>query len=88
MGIRRSINTHMWSDDWFESLGKDEKYLWVYLLTNPQTNMLGVYELTVKRMAFDTGLTAESISKAFKGFETVNKAFLINGKYVYLVCLS
>jgi hypothetical protein len=85
MGVRRTINTHMWSDDWFESLSRDEKYLWVYLLTNPHTNMLGVYELTVKRMSFDTGLTIEAIQKAFKGFETVSKAFLISGKYVYLV---
>ena len=79
MDIRRSINTRIWSDDWFESLTPSEKLLWVYFLTNAQTNMLGIYEISLKRIQFETGLNKETIEKALKGFETVKKAFYNNG---------
>lgn len=79
MDIRRSINTRMWSDDWFESLTPSEKLLWIYLLTNTQTNMLGIYEISIKRIQFETGLNRDTIEKALKGFESIKKAFYTNG---------
>jgi len=75
MDIRRSINTKVWSDDWFETLKPVEKLIWFYLLTNPQTNMLGIYEVSVKRISFETGLKDAEISNALKAFERVKKAF-------------
>ena len=75
MDIRRSINTKVWSDDWFETLEPADKLLWIYLLTNSLTNMLGIYEISKKRISFETGLTIERISKAFEGFERVKKCF-------------
>jgi hypothetical protein len=37
--------------------------------------MLGIYEISLKRISFETGLTDERIIKALKGFETFKKAF-------------
>jgi hypothetical protein len=79
MDVRRSINTRVWSDDWFESINPSEKLLWIYLLTNAQTNMLGIYEISIKRIQFETGLNKEIIEKALKGFESVKKAIYNNG---------
>ena len=45
--------------------------------------MLGVYELSIKRMSFDTGLTKEVIRKALEGFEMVKKVKYMGG-YVVL----
>ena len=75
MDIRRSINTRIWSDDWFETLKPTEKLIWFYLLTNAQTNMLGIYEVSIKRISFETGLKSADILNAFKAFERVKKAF-------------
>lgn len=83
MDIRRSINTKLWSDEWVEKLNPTEKLLWIYLLTNPQTNMLGIYEISIKRISFDTGIKADSIINALKAFERVKKAFYFNG-YIIL----
>ena len=84
MDVKRCINVRMWSDSWFEGLPPDFKLVWVYLLTNEYTNMLGVYELSLKRIAYDTGLEKETLSKAFEGFAKDSKAFYLFDKWVVL----
>jgi len=79
----RSVNTNFWKDPWVESLKPEEKLLFLYLITNPHTNMLGVYEVSIKRMAADTGLTEERVSKCFEVFETHRKG-LFEDNYVIL----
>jgi hypothetical protein len=79
MDVRRSINTKIWSDNWVETLNPTEKLLWVYLLTNNFTNMLGIYEITSRRIQFDTGITEITIRKALEAFERVKKCFFYNG---------
>jgi len=75
MDIRRSVNTKFWSDAFIEDLEPKEKLLFLYLLTNDKTNMLGVYEISIKRISNETGLTKEEIIKAFEAFERVRKAY-------------
>ena len=84
MDVKRCINVRMWSDSWFEGLPPDFKLVWVYLLTNEYTNMLGVYELSFKRMSYDTGIEKETLSKAFEGFAKDGKAFHFFDKWVVL----
>lgn len=79
MDVKRSINTRMWSDKWFEELTPSQKLLWIYLLTNQMTNMLGVYEISFRKISFETGLTTDAITKAFEGFERDRKAFYVDG---------
>lgn len=75
----RSVNTRFWDDPFIEELNPSEKLLFLYLLTNSLTNLLGIYEITIKRITFDTGLTREAILKALKCFESVGKVFYIGG---------
>jgi hypothetical protein len=84
MDLRRSVNTKIWCDQWFESISVEEKLLWLYLLTNQYTNMVGVYEITLKRISFETSIPFGSLSKAFEGFERLNKAFFIENHIVII----
>ena len=34
----------------------------LYLLTNPYTTQLGIYELNIKKAAFETGYSAEALN--------------------------
>lgn len=79
----RSVNTRFWEDPFIEDLSPSEKLLFLYLLTNPLTNLLGVYEITVKRMSYDTGLAKENIQKALEGFQRVRKVLVIDN-YIIL----
>lgn len=78
-GKLRSIDTAIWQDKWFEDLDPESKLLFFYLLTNPQTNMLGIFELSLKRMAFDTGLKSEVVKASLQKFAQVEKVIHEDG---------
>ena len=73
MSKLRSLNTSFWSDTWIETLSPLDKLLFIYLVTNEKTNMLGIYEVSIRKMSFETGIDQEKISKGLKGFERVGK---------------
>jgi len=79
----RSVNTRFWEDPFIEGLSPIEKLLFLYLLTNPLANLIGIYEITIKRISYDTSIQKESIEKALKSFEKVNKVLRI-GNYVIM----
>lgn len=68
MSKLRSINTAIWNDVWFEELNPEQKLLFIYLITNEKTNMLGVYEISIRKISFDTAIDSERVSKALEGF--------------------
>ena len=83
MSKLRSINTHFWEDNYIIDLDPIEKLLFLYLLSNPQTNMLGIYELHLRRISFDTGIDKDMVLKIFDRFTEANKAKYVDG-YVIL----
>ena len=71
----RSVNTRFWDDSFIQDLNTEDKLLFLYLLTNPLTSLLGIYETTIKRIVFDTGLSKETVLNGLERFERVGKAF-------------
>lgn len=84
MSKLRSVSTAFWSDPFIEDLSPNEKLLFLYLITNEKTNMLGIYESSVKKISFETGLTQQEVSNALKRFETLKKVKYINN-FVVLI---
>lgn len=76
---QRIVNTKFWDDSYIAGLTPLEKLLFLYLITNPLTNISGVYELPVRRAAFDVGLSIEEVEKAFGRFEADGKMARFNG---------
>ena len=74
----RAVNTRFWDDPFVEELSASEKLLFLYLLTNPLTNLLGVYEITLRRICYDTGLQKETVMKGLERFGRVRKAFFVD----------
>ncbi|MBX7208535.1 MAG: hypothetical protein K1X78_09505 [Verrucomicrobiaceae bacterium] len=73
------MNTRFWDDTYVIRLSPSEKLLFLYLLTNPLTTPGGVYELTSRRAAMDTGLPQKEIAAAFDRFERDGKIVQQNG---------
>lgn len=84
MSKLRSVNTQFWSDPWVEDLTPSEKLLYLYFITNEKTNMLGVYELSIKKISFETGIDKKTIQNALKGFERIGKVKYTNNYIVLL----
>lgn len=75
MGTQRYIDTSFWDDAWIQKLDPSEKFLYLYLLTNPLTNVAGVSELTVKRICFDTGFNDDTVKCILKKYEQADKVY-------------
>jgi hypothetical protein len=71
----RSVNTKFWDDPFIEELTPTEKLLFLYLITNPLTNLLGVYEITIKRISYDTGISQEMVRKGLERYANGKKVF-------------
>lgn len=84
MSKLRSLSTAFWSDPFIEDLTPQQKLLFIYLITNDKTNMLGIYENSIRKMSFETGINKSEIEKALKEFESKGKVKYINN-YVVLI---
>lgn len=82
MSKLRSVSTSFWSDPFIEDLTPNEKLLFLYLISNDKTNMLGIYEVSIKKISFDTGLNKDVIEKALKEFERLSKVKYIKNHIV------
>ena len=47
----------------------DDKYFYLYLFTNPHTNLCGCYEVSIKQMAYETGLTENRVKSEIQRLE-------------------
>jgi hypothetical protein len=88
MAKSRMVKTKFWSDAYIKSLSKDERYFFIYLLTNAYTEISGLYEITTKAMAFDTDLSEGIIRGALDKFAKDGKVFYFNSQYMFIVNFS
>src|SRR3990167_1871757 len=68
MAKQRYIKDSFWTDPYIEKLSPDFKLVFLYLLANPLANISGVYEIRLKRMAFETGYDTEVVENILKKF--------------------
>jgi len=75
----RMVNTRFWDDNYIVELNSEEKLLFLYLITNSLTDICGIYEVSTKRIAYDTGIDSLSIQKILDKFQKDNKIKYVNG---------
>lgn len=57
----RLVHTSFWNDPRVvEEMTAEDKYFFLYLLTNESTTQIGIYQITKKQIAFDLGYSTES----------------------------
>jgi len=76
---QRMVDTKFWDDSYIVGLKPMEKLVFLYLLTTPLTNISGVYELPLRRVAFDTGIPADRVEATFQKFESDGKVIFSEG---------
>jgi hypothetical protein len=64
MAKKRWVDTKFWDDNYIVELSASEKLTFIYLLTNQLTTLCGAYEISKRRIAFDTGQTVDTVSQA------------------------
>lgn len=62
MAIYRSIHLSFWEDSKiYDDFTPEDKYFYLWLLTNPKTNMVGCYEISFKKAQSELGYTRDVI---------------------------
>jgi hypothetical protein len=79
MAKARMINTRFWDDNYTSNLDPIEKLVFLYVLTNTSTNICGIYEIPLKKIANETGLDKEMVIKILKRFTDDEKVFYLDG---------
>lgn len=57
MANQRYIHDVIWTDAYFQELSPQHKLLFIYLLTNEHLEISGIYQITPKTIANETGLS-------------------------------
>jgi hypothetical protein len=84
MATQRYISTSFWDDPWIVSLEPLEQFLYLYFLTNPLTNIAGVYQISMRRMVNDTKLEEGEIRRIIEKFQEAGKAYYYKDEFVIL----
>lgn len=79
MAKERMVNTKFWDDTYIANLDPIEKLLYLYFLTNPLTNICGIYEIQLRRIAFDTGIDRDMVLKILDRFAKDKKIYYLEG---------
>lgn len=79
MTKNRVVNTKFWDDTYIADLAPLEKLIFLYLITSPLTKLTGVYELSLKRLALDTGVDLSEAKSAIQKFVEDEKVFYESG---------
>ena len=68
MAIYRQVHISFWQDEFILNLTPEEKFFYLYLMTNSKTTQCGIYELPRKIIEFETGYNAETVEKLLQRF--------------------
>ena len=69
MAKYRMVQTEFWMNPVLsEVMTPEDKYFYLYLLTNPHTTQIGVYKINKKQIAFDMGYSIDSIGSLMDRF--------------------
>lgn len=64
----RKVHTTFWDDPFIEKLSAEDRYFFLFLMTNPLCTECGIYAITIKKMAYWSGYTEDAIKAIIKRF--------------------
>ena len=74
MAIYRNVSLTFWEDiKIVDNFTPEDRYFYLYLLTNPHTNLLGCYQLSFKQMINESGYSKNKVEKLIDKMENVHK---------------
>ena len=86
---KRLIDTELWNnEDIIEYFTAEDKYFWLYLLTNPHNNICGVMKASPVLIARDMGYSKECVQNLMYRFENVHKAIFVDHETHELLILN
>ena len=74
MALYRTVCLTFWTDPKVaDDFTPEDRYFYLYLFTNPHTNLCGCYEVSIRQMSNETGYSKDTIERLLVRFSTVHK---------------
>lgn len=81
MAIYRNLQLSFWTDNKIEDeFTPEDKFFYLYLLTNPQTNLCGCYEVSYSQMTRQTGYNKDTIIRLLERFDSLHNVIKFDPK--------
>lgn len=78
MATYRQVHISFWQDGFVLGLTPEEKYFYLYLMTNSKTTQCGIYELPKRVIEMETGYNRETVDKLLDRFVKYRKVMYID----------
>lgn len=89
MALYRSIQMTFWTDTKIsDDFTPEDKYFYLYLFTNPHTNLCGCYEISIKQIANDTGYSKDTVERLIDRFVNVHNVIGYNRETKEILILN
>jgi hypothetical protein len=89
MAMYRNVMMNFWTDRKVaDDFTPEDRYFYLYLFTNPHTNLCGCYEISFKQVVAETGYSRDSIENLLKRFENVHDVIRYSTKTGEILILN
>lgn len=73
MAIYRTVQMSFWTDTKIvDDFTPEDKYFYLYLFTNPHTNLCGSYEISKNQISIELGYTKEVVERLINRFKNIH----------------
>ena len=66
MASYSKIYTTFWTDSKIDEFTAEDRYFYLYLLTNTHVSLCGCYEVSIKQIAYETGISTDKVEKSIE----------------------
>lgn len=74
MAVYRSVHISFWTDTKVsDDFSPEDKYFMLYCLTNPYTNLIGCYEISIRQISNDMGYSRDAVESLLRRFKEHHK---------------
>lgn len=89
MAIYRNVSMSFWTDSKVsDDFTAHDRYVYLYLFTNPHSNLCGCYEDSYKQMAYETGLDVKEIKSIILKLQDVHSVICYDEKTKEVLLLN
>ena len=89
MAKGRLISTNFWMDGKVEDdFTPEDKYGYLWCLTNPHTNLCGCYEVSIKQIAHEMGYNTDTVERLLKRLDGAHNVIRYNAPTKELLVLN
>lgn len=89
MAIYRNVQLSFWTDNKvLDDFTPEDKFFYIYLLTNPQTNICGCYEFSYSEISKQIGYSKETILRLLERFEKEHEIIKFDKKNKEILILK